>query len=170
MLCISAPPPSTWEQLARGEGESRNSDIDRAEADRAVAQRRQSRRRLVRLLLNLNPVDLMGTVAVVIETGLRNGDGSSRADVIRRHCSIGREVFVRRTSEQLGPHSMAVFLRVPRFFGLLGSRLAQIGYLDTRAEAMMTKVEPAEKDVRAVVKSVYAPLEKDNPRVTIIID
>jgi len=112
------------------------------------------------LLLNLNPVDLMGTIAVVVDTGLRNGDGSSRADVIRRHCSIGREVFVRRTCEQLGPHSMAVFLRVPRFFGLLGSRLAQIGYLDTRAEAMMSKVEPAEKEVRASSNPFMRPRKK----------
>ena len=112
----------------------------------------------------------MGTVAVVVDTGLRNDDGSSRADVIRRHCSIGREVFVRRTSEPHGSHSIAVFLRVPRFFGLFGARLAQIGYLDTKAEAMMTKVGSAEQEARAVVKSVYAPEEKDNPRVTIMID
>jgi len=111
----------------------------------------------------------MGTVAVVVDTGLRNDDGSSRAGVIRRHCSIGREVLVRRTSGQGGPHSIAVFLRVPRFFGLLGARPAQIGYLDAKAEAMLAKLGPDE-EVRAVVKSVYAPEEKDNPRVTIIID
>jgi hypothetical protein len=115
------------------------------------------------------PPDLMRTVAVVVDTGMRNDDGSSRADVIRRHCSIGREVFIRRTSEPLGPHSIAVFLRVPRFFGLFGARLAQIGYLDTKSEAM-TKVGTTEQEARAVVKSVYAPDEKDNPRVTIMID
>ena len=38
------------------------------------------------------------------------------------------------------------------------------------AEAMMTKVGSAEQEARAVVKSVYAPEEKDNPRVTIMID
>ena len=111
----------------------------------------------------------MGTVAVVVGTGLRNDDGSSRAGVIRRHCSIGREVFVRRTSEQAVPQSMAVYLRVPRFFGLLGSRLAQIGHLDPKVATVMSKLGPGE-EARAVVKSVYAPDEKDNPRVTIIID
>ena len=107
----------------------------------------------------------MGTVAVVVGTGLRNDDGSSRASVIRRHCSIGREVFVRRTSEQAGPQSMAVYLRVPRLFGLLGSRQAQIGHLDPKAATAMSKLGPGE-EVRAVV----TPEEKDNPRVTIIID
>jgi len=111
----------------------------------------------------------MGTVAVVVGTGLRNDDGSSRASVIRRHCSIGREVFVRRTSEQAGPQSMAVYLRVPRLFGLLGSRQAQIGHLDPKAATAMSKLAPGE-EARAVVKSVYAPEEKDNPRVTIIIE
>ena len=111
----------------------------------------------------------MGTVAVVVGTGLRNDDGSSRAGVIRRHCSIGREVFVRRTSEQTGPQSMAVYLRVPRFLGLLGSLQAQIGNLDPETAAAMSKPGPGE-EACAVVKSVYAPEEKDNPRVTIIID
>jgi len=110
----------------------------------------------------------MGTVALVTGTGLLNDDGSSRAGVIRRRCSIGQEVFVRRTS-QMGPQSIAVYLRVPRFFGLLGSRLAQVGYLDAKAATVMSKLGPGE-EARGVVKSVYAPEEKDNPRVTIIID
>ena len=82
---------------------------------------------------------------------------------------MGREVFVRRSSRQVGPRSIAVFSRVPRFFGLFGTRPAQIGYLDTKAEAMFSNLGPGEQ-LRAVVKSVYAPAEKDNPRVTIIID
>ncbi len=103
---------------------------------------------------------------MVVGTGLRNDDGSSRAGAIR---SIGREVFVRRTSEQTGPQSMAVYLRVPRFLGLLGSLQAQIGNLDPETAAAMSKPGPGE-EACAVVKSVYAPEEKDNPRVPIIID
>ena len=64
---------------------------------------------------------------------------------------------------------MAVYLRMPRFFGLLGSRRAQIGYLDPKAAMVMSKLGPDE-EARAVVKSVYAPEEKDSPRVTIIIE
>ena len=64
---------------------------------------------------------------------------------------------------------MAVYLRVPRLFGLLGSRQAQIGHLDPKAATAMSKLAPGE-EARAVVKSVYAPEEKDSPRVTIIID
>ena len=57
----------------------------------------------------------------------------------------------------------------PRFFGLLGSRRAQIGHLDPKAATVMSKLGPGE-EARAVIKSFYAPEEKDNPRVTIIID
>ena len=46
---------------------------------------------------------------------------------------------MRRTS-QMGPQSIAVYLRVPRFFGLLGSRLAQIGYLDAKVATVMSKL------------------------------
>ena len=56
-----------------------------------------------------------------------------------------------------------------RFFGLLGSRQAQIGHLDSKAATAMSKLGPGE-EACAVVKSVYAPEEKDNPRVTIIIE
>ena len=76
---------------------------------------------------------------------------------------------MRRSSEQTMPQSMAVYLRVPRLFGLLGSRQAQIGHLDPKAATVMSKLGPGE-EVRAVVKSFYAPEEKDNPRVTIIFD
>ena len=57
----------------------------------------------------------------------------------------------------------------PRFFGLLGSRRAQIGHLDSKATALMSKLGP-DDEIRAVVKSVYAPEQKDNPRVTLLID
>jgi len=60
-------------------------------------------------------------------------------------------------------------LPVPRFFGLFGARQAQIGLLDPKTETMLTKMGPGEER-RAIVKSVYAPEEKDNPRVTILID
>lgn len=111
----------------------------------------------------------MAIVAAVVDTGLRNTDGSSRASVIRRHCSIGGEVLIRRTSDQVGAPSIAVFLQVSRFFGLFGARQAQIGLLDPKTETMLTKMGPGEER-RAIVKTVYGPEEKDNPRVTILID
>jgi len=110
----------------------------------------------------------MGITAVVVDTGLRNDDGSSRAGVIRRHCTIGRSVVLRRTSGRSGANSIAVYLRVPRFFGLLGSRLAQIGFVDAAASTALSK-NAASEETSAIVKSVYAPEEKDNPRITIVI-
>ena len=112
----------------------------------------------------------MAIIAVVLDTGLRNDDGSSRARVIRRHCSVGRAVWLRRISAATGTGSIAVYLRVPRFFGLLGSRRAQIGHLDKAAVATAMSTLATGEEARAVVKSVYAPEEKDSPRVTLIIE
>ena len=111
----------------------------------------------------------MGIIAVVVDTALRNDDGSSRAGAIRRHCSVGRSVELRRTSDRTGANSIAVYLRVPRFFGLLGSRMTQIGFVDAAATAAISKKGPSE-ETRATVKSVYAPQEKDSPLVTIMIE
>ena len=63
----------------------------------------------------------MGTTAILTGTGLLNEDGSSRSRAIRRHCEIGRELELRRDESPLAESSgVAVFVRVPRFFGLLG--------------------------------------------------
>ena len=113
----------------------------------------------------------MTLTAIVTGTGLRNDDGSSRSRVIRRHCAIGCEVVLRKgptTGETA--HSVAVYLGVPRLFGLLRSSYAQIGYLDANTAASLIARLDSGGEVRARVKSVYAPEEKDSPRVSITID
>jgi hypothetical protein len=67
-------------------------------------------------------------------------------------------------------HAVAVYLAVPRLFGLLRSSYAQIGYLDPAAAALIASRLDSDKEVRARVKSVYAPEEKDSPRVTLVIE
>ena len=52
---------------------------------------------------------------------------------------------------------------------MLASSRAQIGHLDAKAATVMSKLGLGE-EARGVVKSVYAPEEKDNPRVTIVIE
>jgi hypothetical protein len=113
----------------------------------------------------------MTFAAIVTGTGLRNDDGSSRARVIRRRCGIGSEVVLRKssTSRESSP-VVAVYLPVRRFFGLLRSSYAQIGDLDPRAAASIVARLEASGEIRARVKSVYAPEEKDNPRVSLFID
>lgn len=112
----------------------------------------------------------MATEGIVIGTGLRNDDGSSRARVIRRRCTIGSEVVVRRAPETREASSaIAVYLRVPRWFGLRSS-LAQIGYLDATSAASLMERLDVEGEARLRVKSVYAPEEKDSPRVSLALD
>ena len=113
----------------------------------------------------------MTLTAIVIGTGLRNADGSSRSRVIRRRCTLGGEVVLRKgpaTGE--ATHSVAVYLGVPRLFGLLRSSYAQIGYLDPLAAASIVARFDSGGEVRARVKSVYAPEEKDSPRVSLVIE
>ena len=113
----------------------------------------------------------MTLAAIVTGTGLRNDDGSSRARVIRRRCAIGCEVVLRKTSStRETPPVVGVYLPVPRFFGLLRSSYAQIGYLDHYAAASIVDRLEASGEIRARVKSVYAPEEKDNPRGSLFID
>ena len=113
----------------------------------------------------------MGTTAILTGTGLLNEDGSSRSRAIRRHCEIGRELELRRDESPLAESSgVAVFVRVPRFFGLLGHSHRKIGFVDPVAAAMVASRFACGEDVRARVKSVYAPIEKDQPRVTLSLD
>jgi hypothetical protein len=113
----------------------------------------------------------MALSGIVVGTGLRNDDGSSRARVIRRRCEPGCDVFLRKVAVNPGTSaSVAVYLGVPRLFGLLRSSFAQIGYLDAEAAASVLGRIDSSGEVRARVKSVYAPQEKDNPRVSLTID
>ena len=116
----------------------------------------------------------MGKMALsgtVVGTGMRNDDGSSRAKVIRRLCEPGCELILRKaTTSQGASVSVAVYLGVRRLFGLLGKSYAQIGYLDPQAAAAIVARFDSSDEVRARVNTVYAPEEKDSPRVGLIID
>ena len=113
----------------------------------------------------------MTLTAIVVGTGLRNADGSSRSRVIRRRCEIGDEVVLRKGSAtgQASP-SVAVYLGVPRLFGLLRPSYAQIGDLEQHAAATIAAGLDSGGELRARVKSVYAPEEKDSPRVSLVIE
>ena len=113
----------------------------------------------------------MTVTAIVTGTGLRNADGSSRARVIRRRCEVGSEVVLRKALAVGNTSSaVAVYLGLPRLFGLLRTSYAQIGDLDTLAAASVAARLDSDGEIRARVKSVYAPEEKDSPRVSLIIE
>lgn len=113
----------------------------------------------------------MTLTAIVTGTGLRNADGSSRSRVIRRRCEIGGEVVLRKApaTGETSP-AVAVYLGVPRLFGLLPTAYAQIGDLDALAAASIAARLDSDGEMRARVKSVYAPEEKDSPRVSLVIE
>jgi hypothetical protein len=91
-----------------------------------------------------------------------------------RHPSTLRCRVRSRASQEIQPPEaypvVAVYLPVPRLFGLLRSSYAQIGDLDRRAAASILARLEASGEIRAKVKSVYAPEEKDNPRVSLFSD
>ena len=113
----------------------------------------------------------MPTTAILTGTHLLNEDGSSRSRTIRRHCEIGSELELRPDQTPLPESSgIAVFVRIPRLFGLLGHARRRIGFVDALTAAGLAQRIGSGDKVQARVKSVYAPLEKDQPRVTLSFD
>ena len=84
---------------------------------------------------------------------------------------LGGEVVLRKgPATEETAQAVAVYLGVRRLFGLLRTSYAQIGYLDPLAAASIAARLDSGAEVRARVKSVYAPEEKDSPRVSLIIE
>jgi hypothetical protein len=113
----------------------------------------------------------MGKDAIVAGTGYDNSDGTSRLDLIRRHVREGAKVQFRR--EPHNPHdsnAIAVFVVAPRLFGLLGSSLAQIGYVKSAAAASLAAKMDSGVQLTGFVKSFYSPKGREHPRVSLRIE
>jgi len=109
--------------------------------------------------------------AIVAGTGFANTNGTSRADIIRRHCKPGVSVhLVREPNNPYDKDAIAVFISRPRLFGLLGSSNAQIGYIKAGAADSLAKKIDSGLHVVATVKSMYAPEGREYPRVTLHLD
>ena len=63
--------------------------------------------------------------------------------------------------------AIAIFVSVPRLFGLLGSSDAQIGYIRAGAADNLAKKIDSGVRIVATVKSMYAPEGREHPRVTL---
>lgn len=108
----------------------------------------------------------MGRDAIVAGTGFEG-----RARVIRRHCRDGMSVHLQR--EPHNPHdsnAIAVYLVVPRLFGLLGQARLQIGYIKAGAAKSLAARMDAGVPVTGYVRSFYAPPERDFPRVSLRLE
>lgn len=95
----------------------------------------------------------MGSNAIVAGTGF-----GGRARIIRKHCRDGQEVILKRQPRNKhDPNAIAVYLKVPRFFGLLGYSFTQIGFLKaSKAKSLAPKIDSG-MVVTAKVSSIFAP-------------
>ena len=115
----------------------------------------------------------MTVTAIVTGTGLRNADGSSRARVIRRHCEVGGEVVLRKALAVGNTSSVPPWRCSSRFPGSFDTSDLVLRNRGSRRPGRCcnscARLDSG-GEVRARVKSVYAPEEKDSPRVSLIIE
>ena len=108
----------------------------------------------------------MGRNVILAGTGFYN-----RASIIQRHCRNGLKAVLKREPDNPhDPNAIAVFIEVPRLFGLLGSALQQIGYIKASAAKGLAKRIDEGLSIQARVASVFAPSGRDYPRVSLELD
>lgn len=108
----------------------------------------------------------MSRNAIVAGTGFEG-----RAPIIRRHCRVGAPVYlVRELDNEHDENAVAVYIPVPRFFGLLGASKQKVGYIKSRAAKSIAEKMDSRVKVTAVVRSFYAPEGRDHPRVSLELD
>jgi hypothetical protein len=108
----------------------------------------------------------MGRNVIIAGTGFNN-----RASIIQRHChDVLKAVLKRKPDNPYDPNAIAVFIEVPRLLGLLGRGLQQIGYIKASAAKGLAKRMDEGLVIEARVASVYAPIGRDHPRVSLELD
>jgi len=103
--------------------------------------------------------------AVVAGTGFEG-----RPHLIRKHCRDGMKVVLKR--EPNNKHDMnavAVYLKVPRFGGLLGAGLVQVGYIKANTAKSLAKVMDEGTAISCQVKGFWSPEGREFPRITLEI-
>ena len=110
----------------------------------------------------------MGRTVNVVGTGNFNADGSSRRNIIRRFVHEDMHVTLRR--EQHDIYTVAVYVSAPRFYGLLGTTLKQIGYLKASTSRSIASKMDTREILTGRVGSYYTPTGKDHPRVFLVLE
>ena len=105
----------------------------------------------------------MGITVNVKGTEHINFDGSYRRLIIRRFVRENILVTLRRDAHN--DNTVAVYVLAPRLFGLLGSTLKQIGYIDEASSKIISKMMDAGESITGRVGCLYAPPEKRDPIV-----
>src|SRR5687768_16569300 len=96
--------------------------------------------------------------AVVTGTEFSNSNGERRASIIQRYCKMGAPIALRRLADNRHGNAIAVYLKVPRAFGLLGTSLKQIGYIQEGEAGDLAKRMDGGGSVTARVHHFFAPL------------
>jgi len=109
----------------------------------------------------------MGRTTNVVGTEYINSDGSSRRNIIRRFVREDMPVTLRCEPHDI--NAVAVYISVPRLFGLLGTTLKQIGNLKASAATSIAKNTDAGESLTGRVGSYYVPHGKDHPRVCLVL-
>ncbi|WP_309684548.1 HIRAN domain-containing protein [Polaromonas sp.] len=94
-----------------------------------------------------------------------------RAEIVRSHCREGSTVELRREEDDAdGRATIGVWLLCPSFLGLMSIR-KKIGFVPVEtAEALEPLMDESSTVVaRATVRSVYAPIDRDEAVVTVEI-
>lgn len=103
------------------------------------------------------------TGAIVAGTGFEG-----RAEIIRRHCRDGAAIrLVRERDNPHDPKAVAVYLEVPKTFGIFGDGWGKIGYIKAGRNKGLSQKLDSGREVSARVRSFFAPEGFEHPRVSI---
>ena len=105
----------------------------------------------------------MGITVNVKGTEYNNFDGSVRRHIIRRF--VRENILVTLRKDTYNNNTVAVYVLAPRVFGLLGSTLKQIGYIDEASSKSIAKRMDTGGSLTGRVGCLYAPPEKKDPIV-----
>jgi len=105
----------------------------------------------------------MGITVNVKGTGHKNFDGSNRRHIIRRY--VRENILVTLRRDTYNSNTVAIYVLAPRVFGLLGSTLKQIGYIDEASSKRIAKIMNTGGSLTGRVGCLYAPPEKKDPIV-----
>ena len=111
-----------------------------------------------------------GRTIQLSETDGVNEDGSRRGNIIARHCRKGMSLELRALdTATAGVAGVGAYVRVPLLFGLLGSRLRQIGVIARDTDSILGRRLTRGHRISAMVVSVSPATGNGKSRVGIAL-
>ena len=108
----------------------------------------------------------MGRNVILAGTKFEN-----RPSIIRRHCHNGMKALLKREPDNpYDPNAIAVFIEVPRLFGLLSKCPKKIGYIKANTAKGLAKRMDGGLPIQARVIRIYDPPDRDYIEVALELD